>query len=39
VNDDANVNVGMKMMPKYDVWLEFEQISIGGKLKAQRNWC
>jgi hypothetical protein len=38
MNDDYDtVNVEMKM--KCDVWLEFEQLTVGGELKAQCNWC
>jgi hypothetical protein len=39
VEDDDTVIVGTKRMLKSDVWLEFEQVTVGGKLKAQCNWC
>jgi hypothetical protein len=37
--EDANVTVGSKRKLKSDVWLEFEQVTVGGKLKAECNWC
>jgi hypothetical protein len=37
--EDANVTVGSKSKLKSDVWLEFEQVTVGGKLKAECNWC
>ena len=37
--EDANVTVGSKRKLKSDVWLEFEQVTVGGKLKAKCNWC
>jgi hypothetical protein len=39
VEDDDTVIVGMKRKLKSDVWLEFEQVTVDGKLKAQCNWC
>jgi hypothetical protein len=39
VEDDDTVIVGTKRKLKSDVWLEFEQVTVGGKLKAQCNWC
>jgi hypothetical protein len=39
VEDDDTVNVGTKRKMKSNVWLEFEQVTVGGKLKAQYNWC
>jgi hypothetical protein len=37
--EDGNVTVGSKRKLKSDVWLEFEQVTVGGKLKAECNWC
>jgi hypothetical protein len=37
--EDANVTVGSKRKLKSDVWLEFEQVTVGGKLKAEFNCC
>jgi uncharacterized radical SAM superfamily protein len=37
--EDANVTVGSKRKLKSDVWLEFEQVTVGGKLKVECNWC
>jgi hypothetical protein len=39
VEDDDTVSVGTKRKMKSNVWLEFEQVTVGGKLKAQYNWC
>jgi hypothetical protein len=39
VEDDDTAIVGTKRKLKSDVWLEFEQVTFGGKLKAQCNWC
>jgi hypothetical protein len=33
--EDGNVTVGSKRKLKSDVWLEFEQVTVGGKLKAE----
>jgi hypothetical protein len=37
--EDDNIIVGSKRKLKSDVWLEFEQVTVGGKLKAKCNWC
>jgi hypothetical protein len=38
-DDDDNVQVGCKRKLKSDVWLEFEQVTVGGKMKAECTWC
>jgi hypothetical protein len=40
INDDEdNVQVGCKRKMKSDVWLEFEQVTIGSKMKVECTWC
>jgi hypothetical protein len=36
---DDNVPVGGKRKCKSEVWLEFVEIVVGGKVKAEYNWC
>jgi hypothetical protein len=39
IDDDDNLQVGVKRKLKSDVWLEFKQVTVAGKLKAECNWC
>jgi hypothetical protein len=39
VDDNDNVPVGGKRKHKSEVWLEFVEIVVGGKVKAECNWC
>ena len=39
IDDDDNPQVGVKRKLKSDVWLEFKQVTVAGKLKAECNWC
>jgi hypothetical protein len=39
VDDNDNVAVGGKRKCKSEVWLEFEEVVLDGKVKAQCNWC
>jgi hypothetical protein len=36
---DDEVPVGGKRKLKSDVWLEFEDVIVGGKKKAECKWC
>ncbi len=39
IDDDDVPAVGTKRKLKSDVWLEFEQVTVAGNLKAKCNWC
>jgi hypothetical protein len=39
VDDNDNVAIGGKRKCKSEVWLEFEEVVLDGKVKAQCNWC
>jgi hypothetical protein len=39
VDDNDNVVVGGKRKRKSEAWLDFEEVVVGGKVKAECNWC